>query len=74
MERKILLKPLKLKEALDDYNDPAISQNRKNNIAKYFKKVWGNHIGSHFLDKYESAESLICKFDSQNLEKFINDF
>lgn len=69
--KRITLKGLRLQACLDDYQSEG---SNKEQALKKFVAVWGPNMASHFLMKYDDAESLIWAFDSDNLELFIDKF
>lgn len=69
--KRIALKGLRLQECLNDYQG---TESSKEQALKKFVAVWGTSMASHFLIKYDNAESLIWAFDSDNLELFIDKF
>lgn len=71
LAKSIAIKGLRLQECLKDYQGEG---NNKEQALKKFVAVWGSHMASHFLMKYDDAESLIWAFDSDNLELFIEKF
>lgn len=71
MERRILVKSIKLHKLIEGVKNKSIDFET---IKAKFHAVWGEHIGSHFLSKYDDAESLIHALDSQNLELFIEKY
>lgn len=70
--KRIALKGLKLQECLNDYNQG--EGNIKKQAIQKFINVFGKHLASHFLMKYDNAESLIWAFDNENFELFIKNF
>lgn len=69
--KRITLKGLRLQECLNDYKGEG---SNKEQALKKFVAVWGSSMASHFLMKYDDAESLIWALDSDNLELFIDNF
>ncbi|MDZ7664624.1 MAG: hypothetical protein U5K27_04740 [Desulfotignum sp.] len=51
----ILTKALKLDQCIKEYD---AGKYKEENLRK-FEAVWGAHLASHFLLKYNDAESLI---------------
>ncbi len=74
MEKKILVKVLKLEKCFRTLNDDTNSHADKKEIVDKFERTWGKDMADHFLWKYNDAESLIWAFDSKNLELFIKNF
>lgn len=70
--KRIALKGLKLQECLNDYNQG--EGNIKKQAIQKFINVFGEHLASHFLIKYDNAQSLIWAFDNENFELFIKNF
>lgn len=68
--KTILTKSLKLQACLRDYNEGIDKQA----ILSRFERTWGGQIASHFLIKYDDAESLIWALDGDNLKLFIEKF
>lgn len=52
--KRIALKGLKLQECLNDYNQG--EGNIKKQAIQKFINVFGKHLASHFLMKYDNAE------------------
>lgn len=70
LAKSIAIKGLRLEKYLNAYN----TESNKEEALKKFVAVWGSSMASHFLSKYDDAESLIWAFDSDNLELFIEKF
>lgn len=69
--KKTLLKAIRLENCFKMYSTDAQS---KIEVFNKFKSVWGETMANHFLGKYDSADSLIWAFDSENLDLFIEKF
>jgi len=69
--KSIAVKGLRLDNYLKTYW--ADGKQKQEAIDK-FVAVWGNSMASHFLSKYDDAESLIWALDSKNLNLFIEKF
>lgn len=70
-DKRILIKPLRLERCLKAYKE---NPSQKQEVYSKFRNVWGETIASHFLSKYEDAESLIWALDADNLHLFITKF
>lgn len=68
--KTILTKALKLDQCIKEYD---AGKYKEENLKK-FEAVWGSHLASHFLMKYDNAESLIWALDDDNLKLFIDKF
>lgn len=79
LAKSIAVKGLRLQKYLEAYQGTGdddkerVLQRRQQTLQK-FGAVWGSSMASHFLTKYNDAESLIWAFDSDNLELFIEKF
>lgn len=69
--KKLSLLGLRLQKYLNAYHR---SENNKGEALQKFKDVWGPSMASHFLMKYDDAESLIWAFDNDNLKLFLDKF
>lgn len=69
--KSIAVKGLRLEKYLKAYQK---EESLKKQTVEKFGAVWGPSMASHFLSKYNDAESLIWAFDGDNLELFIEKF
>lgn len=74
MDKRILIKALRLQKLFSCYNGIDNNGSQKKQVYDKFKDTWGIDMANHFLNKYNDAESLIWAFDTTNLNLFITKF
>lgn len=69
--KSIATKGIRLQNYLNAFHRDG---NQKQEAINKCFAVWGDTMASHFLLKYDDAESLIWALDSKNLDLFIEKF